>query len=152
MSTKEKTYEKAAATQEKAVRFLREVVGDQEKADEIESLSVSEYGARKGFVLTNPSPHTTTLRSTNDMATEEVELTKLRKDELIEEVKRTEEEWGGLCDDIWAEVIADDDGTISAQEALDNIAELLNEFDPGRYPFDEDEEGQPEEGFEDEAA
>ena len=37
-SSKEKTFEQAAAMQEKAVRFLRDVVGDDEKADEIESL------------------------------------------------------------------------------------------------------------------
>ena len=55
MSKKEKTYEQAAAMQRKAVEFLRDLVKDEDKADEIEGLSVDEYAARKGLVLINPA-------------------------------------------------------------------------------------------------
>ena len=44
------------AKQDKAVRFLRDVVGDDEKADEIEGLSVAEYAERKRIRMGNPKP------------------------------------------------------------------------------------------------
>jgi len=52
--TKNRTQAQAASAQKKAVNFLQNVVGDAAKADEIEALTVGEYAARKGFVLTNP--------------------------------------------------------------------------------------------------
>src|SRR5947209_3184981 len=72
MSKKEKTIDQAAAMQEKAIRFLRDVVGDDDKADEIEGLTVSEYADRKGLTLINPAPHsnvTPLKRSKSTMAT-----------------------------------------------------------------------------------
>ena len=52
-ATKTVTEEQLEAKQAKAVRFLRDVVGDEEKADEIESLSPSEYAERKHLTV-NP--------------------------------------------------------------------------------------------------
>jgi hypothetical protein len=50
---KTKTREQVEAMQEKAVRFLRDVVGDDAKANEIEGLSVAEYAERKKITLSN---------------------------------------------------------------------------------------------------
>lgn len=44
---KTKTLDQMTAMQRKAVRFLRDVIGDQDKANEIESLSSAEYAERK---------------------------------------------------------------------------------------------------------
>jgi hypothetical protein len=52
---RERSYEQAAAMQAKAVRFLRDVVGDEAKAAEIEGLSVDGYADRRKLVLTNPA-------------------------------------------------------------------------------------------------
>jgi hypothetical protein len=52
---KERTYEQAAAMQQKAVKFLRDLIKDEDKANEIEGLSVGEYADRKGLVLINPA-------------------------------------------------------------------------------------------------
>lgn len=51
-----KTYtpEQVAAKQDKAVRFLRDVAGDDDKADEIEALSLEEYAEREKLHM-NPS-------------------------------------------------------------------------------------------------
>lgn len=46
--------EQVEKRQEKAVRFLRDVVGDDEFADEIEGLSTEEYAERKKITLANP--------------------------------------------------------------------------------------------------
>lgn len=50
------TREQVAKKQEKAVRFVRDVVGDDALADEIESLTVEEYAERKRVQLANPPP------------------------------------------------------------------------------------------------
>jgi hypothetical protein len=42
--------------QEKAVNFLRNVVGDSDKADEFEAMSPEEYAERKRVEIRNPSP------------------------------------------------------------------------------------------------
>lgn len=52
---KSKTREQLERLQDKAVRFLRDVVGDDDKADEIEGLSVEEYADRKRIHLANPT-------------------------------------------------------------------------------------------------
>jgi hypothetical protein len=51
---KTKTREQVEAMQAKAVRFLEDVAGDSDKADEIEGLSVEEYAARKHITISNP--------------------------------------------------------------------------------------------------
>jgi hypothetical protein len=56
------TYDEVRKRQEKAVRFLRDVVGDDDRADEVEDESVEDYADRKHLVLKNPQ------RRTIDMA------------------------------------------------------------------------------------
>lgn len=48
------TIEQVEAKQTKAVNFLRDVVGDDDKADEIEALSPEEYAERKKLTISNP--------------------------------------------------------------------------------------------------
>jgi hypothetical protein len=135
-SKKEKTIEQAAAMQDKAVRFLRNVVGDDEKADEIEALSVYEYADRKGLILSNPAPaseSTPHQRSNPAMAEQDTRT----KDQILDD----EANVLSLLDDIWNDgIIENDNDRLSAEDALDVIAELLNEFDPERFPMDEDED------------
>jgi hypothetical protein len=52
---KTKTFDQVVATQQKAVHFLRSVVGDAEKADEFEAMSPDEYAAHKHLQIENPS-------------------------------------------------------------------------------------------------
>jgi hypothetical protein len=47
--------DQVARKQEQAVRFLRDVVGNDELADDIESLSVEEYSEKKRIALSNPA-------------------------------------------------------------------------------------------------
>lgn len=51
---KSKTREQVEKMQEKAVKFLRDVVKDSDKADEIEGLSVGDYAEKKGITIGNP--------------------------------------------------------------------------------------------------
>ena len=52
---KTKTREQVEKAQDKAVRFLRDVVGDSDRADEIADMSVEEYAEKKKITLSNPS-------------------------------------------------------------------------------------------------
>lgn len=51
---KELTHEEVERRQEQAVAYAAEFLGDEDLADELESLSVGEYAQRRGFQLTNP--------------------------------------------------------------------------------------------------
>jgi hypothetical protein len=51
---KARTLDQIRAMQAKAVRFLRHVVGDPEKAEEFEKLSPEEYAERKRIEIKNP--------------------------------------------------------------------------------------------------
>src|SRR5215472_9714871 len=53
-SMKTKTRDEAERMKEKAARFSRDVLGDQEKADEFDGMSVDEYAEHKGVALSNP--------------------------------------------------------------------------------------------------
>jgi hypothetical protein len=53
------TYDQVEARKEKAVRFLRDVVRDDDRADEVEDESVEDYADRKGLVIKNPQKRTT---------------------------------------------------------------------------------------------
>jgi hypothetical protein len=64
------TYDQVEARKEKAVRFLRDVVGDDDRADEVEDESVEDYADRKNLTIKNTATRVTRNagRRTNDMA------------------------------------------------------------------------------------
>ena len=137
-SKKDRTYEQAEAMQTKAVRFLRDVVGDDEKANEIEGLSVSEYAERKGLRLTNPSQK---LNSKNERGGDMQDTR--TKTELIEELDAYEE----LVSEIWDSIV-DVDSDSSKEDlisATDEVADLVHDFDPEAYQFNEDADTEEEE-------
>lgn len=157
-SKKEKSYDQAAAMQQKAVRFLRDVVGDQEKADEIESLSVSEYADRKGLVLTNPASTLNQTQRRNVMSTvfmenpageeQEVDLSTLPKPDLFNVavgLRNSLKVWEDTGIDISDAVIDFEDGKISAQELADEVWEALCEADPDLYESDDEAETEEDE-------
>jgi len=138
MGMKDKTYQQAEAMQIKAVRFLRDVVGDDEKANEIEELSVSEYAERKGLRLTNPSQKT---NSKNERGGDMQDTR--TKTELIEELEAYE----GLVSEIWDSIV-DVDSDSSKEDlisATDEVADLIHEFDPDSFEFNVDADTEEEE-------
>ena len=56
MARKTKNVDQLERIQAKAVRFLRDVVGDPDKADEIEDLTPEEYAERKGVEMVEENP------------------------------------------------------------------------------------------------
>src|SRR5580704_14090540 len=51
-----KTLEQVEAMKAKASRFLEDVLGDDERAEEVESESPEEYAERKRITISNPDP------------------------------------------------------------------------------------------------
>jgi ribosome assembly protein YihI (activator of Der GTPase) len=154
--TKEKTYEQAEAAQRKAVRFLRDVVGDPEKADEIEALTVEEYADRKGFMLTNPATDSETFfpRSihmadqneetidpeTHDYDAEREGLMSWTKDQLADALIAHLE----AGDRIWhaAQPYSDDPrDSDNAEDLADEVMGYLTDADSERFPEGDEEEG-----------
>ena len=50
------TCDQVESRKEKAVRFLRDVVGDDDRADAVEGESAESYADRKGLVIKNTAP------------------------------------------------------------------------------------------------
>ena len=51
---KARTLDQLSAMKDKAVRFVRDVVGDPERAEEFEAMSPEEYAERKHIEIKNP--------------------------------------------------------------------------------------------------
>ena len=50
-----KTYDQIQRMQTKAIRFLRDVVGDSDKADKFAGMTPEEYADQKGIDIKNPN-------------------------------------------------------------------------------------------------
>jgi hypothetical protein len=98
------TSEQVQSRKDKAVRFTRDVLGDPDRADEIEDESLEDYAERRGFTITNPG------KENRNMAT---------KQELVEQVRELEEENQELQDqlDAIADIVSpEDEGDESDEE------------------------------------
>jgi hypothetical protein len=102
--SKFRTLEQAAAAQKKAVRFAADVLEDDDKANELESLTVEEYADRKRLhiVTSNPRKKTTPMPKSraqlieeNSQLQEEVEDLNLKLDQIISLAAPDDDE----CDD-----------------------------------------------------
>jgi len=91
---KYQTYDQVEATKDKAVRFLRDFVGNDDRADEVEDEDPEDYAARKGIVITNPSKRRTpNMANGNGMTKPELEdcvdkATQILTDAYVPEASR----------------------------------------------------------------
>ena len=122
MSKKYRTIEQVETAQEKAVRFAQNVLLDDDKAEELSSLTPEEYADRKRIHIITPNP---TERNRPTMPKPPTRA------ELIERVQELEEENGEL------------------NERLDAIADLVGTEEETESETDEPDETDDEE-FEDE--
>lgn len=96
------TFEQAQGRKAKAARFLRDVLGDRDRADEVEAESVADYASRRHFVITNP-----TVKEVKHMAEprEKLEDVLSDRDALIDKLEGIRVD----IDDALAEYDGDDD-------------------------------------------
>ena len=93
---KRKTFDQIQAMQAKAVRFLRDVVGDPDKADEFEALSPEEYAEHKGVEIVEGNPTAATITITR----RPIMATKRDLEERIAELEDENEELNDRLDQI----------------------------------------------------
>ena len=110
------TRDQLQASKEKAVRFVRDVLDDSDRADEITDEDLESYAERKHIEITNPTRRTTRVAKKKSTADLEAELDDLRaeNDQLQEENE-------------------------DLRDQLDTIADIV-------APSDEDEEEDGDEG------
>jgi len=72
------TREQLAGRKEKAVRFVRDVLGDPERAEEIEAESLDAYARRRRIELANPKKGVSTMPATTRQQLQE-ELDQLQE-------------------------------------------------------------------------
>ncbi len=126
---KTKPHDQVLAMKEKAVRFVRDVLDDDERADEIQDETPEEYAERKGIqIAANPSDSRLHLERRAPMPT---------KEELEDRIAELEEENQTLHDKLDSILdIAESDGE-EPEEELAGAEE--DEGQVGETDVDEDE-------------
>jgi hypothetical protein len=117
------TRERLQARKDQAVRFTRDVVGDPDRAAEIQDESLEDYAQRRGIQLSNPWSRRTAMATRKTIADYRAELKDLR-----DQVSDLEEE------------------NESLQGQLDRVAEIVG----GEEEEEEEEEDEAEDDQEDE--
>jgi hypothetical protein len=80
------TSDQLQSRKDKAVRFLRNVLGDEDRADEVENESLEDYAARRRIQIINPA----TRRTAN--MTVKTKVQEPTADELLEQIAEKADE------------------------------------------------------------
>jgi hypothetical protein len=86
---KQYTADQVQAKKDKAVQFLRDVVGDDEKADEFEDMDLDEYAQGKHIQIINPGRNRRMANGTSDPRT---------KQELLDEIDDLQSQLDAISD------------------------------------------------------
>jgi predicted RNase H-like nuclease (RuvC/YqgF family) len=90
--------EQIEARKEQAVRFVRDVLGDPDRADEIADESLEDYAERRKFEITNPKRRAIMPRKTVEDYREEVADLKDQLAELEEENESLQSQLDQIAD------------------------------------------------------
>jgi predicted RNase H-like nuclease (RuvC/YqgF family) len=107
------------------VRFTRDVLGDAERAEEIEAESVDDYATRRHMRMSNPNERR------RNMARKTAEDYKAEIDDLKSEIQELEEENEDLQErlDQVADIIGEDEDDDEEEEEEDADADSLDNGD-----------------------
>lgn len=105
------TREQLQGRKEKAVRFVRDVLGDQDRAEEIEGESLDDYAARRKIQITNPSKRRDAIMATKQELEDRI-------DELEQENQELQDQLDAVADIVTPE--DEDDGDNDDEEADDD--------------------------------
>jgi hypothetical protein len=127
---KTKTLKQVETAKERAERFTRDVIGDDDRADEIADESLEEYADRKRIVIENPVVRNGRFVPHQQLTNEEgsTESNMATKEELEQELQGTYERIGEL------------------EATLSNIAQASQEALPEDIFGEDDEDGDDEDG------
>jgi hypothetical protein len=111
------TREKLQARKDQAVRFTRDVVGDADRADEIESESLEDYAQRRGIQLSNPWSRRTAMATRKTIADYRAELKDLR--DQVSDLEEENESLQGQLDRV-AEIVGGEEEEEEEEEDLED--------------------------------
>ena len=131
------TYKQAVARKDQAERFTRDVVEDDDRADEIAAMSVEEYATARGKEIRNPNPTGGSMQkkvstqqrdSSNGVALNSLTRTIEKQQQRIQELERENKSLQGKMDEI-VDVVECDEPECTAEEHLAEIEELVANAD-----------------------
>jgi predicted RNase H-like nuclease (RuvC/YqgF family) len=103
------TREQLQSRKEQAVRFTRDVVGDPERAEEIEGESLDDYAEHRKIQLSNPGRRSTMARKTVEDYRDEVEDLKQQIRDLEDENQSLNDRLDNVADALEPEEAEDED-------------------------------------------
>lgn len=106
---KDVSYSEAEAKRRKAEQFLRDVVGDDDRADEFGAMSTETYAARKGLRIINPARRTTTMAYTKAQLEERIRDLEEENETLAEQIDEAAKIFGFVDDEDEDDDSEDDD-------------------------------------------
>lgn len=125
------TYQHAAARKDQAERFVRDVLEDDDRADEIADMSTEEYAGQRGKELApNPRRRKSMRKKVSteqQQAINPVEFLE-REDKLREQIDKLKEEKESLQDrlDQIGDIVQCDDDDCDDADHLDAIEDVVN--------------------------
>lgn len=123
------TRETAEAKKQKAARFVRSVLGDDERASQIEAESADDYAERKGFAISNPKRKTMATTTT--------------KDDLQKQVDDLQEALGQIHE-ILSDAYTPEATREKLAKAIGEALELIDVEDEDEEDDEEEEDGDEE--------
>jgi len=106
---KDVTYDQAEAKRRKAEQFLRDVVGDDDRADEFGGMSTEDYAERKGLRIINPARRNTTMAYTKAQLEERIRDLEEENENLAEQIDEAAKIFGFVDDEDEDDDPEDDD-------------------------------------------
>jgi predicted RNase H-like nuclease (RuvC/YqgF family) len=103
------TREQLQSRKDKAVRFTRDVVGDPERAEEIEGESLDDYAERRKIQLSNPRRRQTMARKTIEDYRDEVKDLKDQIRDLEDENQTLNDKLDNVADALEPEEVVDEE-------------------------------------------
>ncbi len=127
-----KTYEQLQTKKDQAARFVRNILGNEEKADFIESESVEEYAERKKIRIKNPGGKIN-MAKVNEL-----------KEAIVEAVAELDTSDGSrtsmfACIDAARDILADAYGSDFESDLAEHLQETSNSEDSDEFDDSDDE-------------
>ncbi len=127
-----KTYEQLQTKKDQAARFVRNILGNEEKADFIESETVEEYSDRKKIRIKNPGGKIN-MAKVNEL-----------KEAIVEAVAELDTSDGSrtsmfACIDAARDILADAYGSDFESDLAEHLQETSNSEDSDEFDDSDDE-------------
>ena len=106
---KTKTYAQAELAKQRAETFTREVLGDDDRADDFEDMDVEDYAEERGFEIENPKKGKPIMAQTVAELRRELRETRAELRDANERIEELEEQRVTVLDALGVELVEAED-------------------------------------------